>query len=230
MYELNQTFSTPELPREKLAHKGVELLNTAELLAIILNTGTKKESVSDMASRVVREYGTSALAPARDFRKLRDHLQIGEVKSMQLIAVMELGRRIFMESDGKRPVLNTPDKVWKRFRFLATKNREELHGLYINSRQRLVASEFLSIGSIGNIYISKRDIFAPALEFNAQGIIIVHNHPSGNAEPSTDDRELTEELMYASKLMGITFLDHVIVGSEAYFSFREEGLLEDLYT
>jgi DNA repair protein RadC len=230
MYELEEIEDAELRPREKLVKKGVEALSEAELLAIILNSGTRKEGVFEMASRVMREYGLSALTPARDYQKLQQHLLIGEVKAMQLASVMEFGRRAYLENKGKRLKLNTPEKIWKKYRFMAEKQREEFRGLYINKRQFLLGSELLAIGSLEMIYVSKRDIFAPAIDLNARGIVLIHNHPTGNPEPSVEDKELTKEIEEAAKMLGLVLLDHVIIGSESYFSFRLEGLIANQHS
>lgn len=226
-YKLKQDQYAHLKPREKMEQGGADVLSNAELLAIVLGVGNRRESVLDMASRVIKDYGVSALAAVRDYEKIQTHLQLGRVKAMQVTAVLELGRRIYLESDRKRMLLNSPDKVYNKYKYLAQRDREEVRVLYLNSRQMLIISVLISIGSVDFVFSRKRDILSPALEYNASGFILLHNHPSEGLSPSEEDMKFSKNLLEASKLLEVKFLDNIIVGKDGYYSFRETGLLED---
>lgn len=226
MYPFNDTAQLR--PREKFNQQGVDVLSNAELLAIILNVGSRKEGVLDLASRIIKDYGFSALAVAYDYKRLAGQLQLSSLKAMQIVAVLELGRRIYLERLGKRPILNTPAKVFQRYKYLQDKEREELRVLYLNSRQVLILDELIAVGSLDFVSGQRRDILAPALEYNATGIILLHNHPSGEVNPSKPDIEFTDSVRQAATLLNINLLDHLIIGRNKYFSFQETGMLLSL--
>jgi DNA repair protein RadC len=204
---------------------GIDVLSNAELLAVVLNVGTKSESVMDMAKRIISDYGIGAIAEVRKSQQLRQFTGISPVKSMQVTAMLEIGRRLYLEKRGTRPLLNSPAKVYKYYKHLGHKSREELRVLYLNSRQVQIVSELVAIGSIDLLPVRKRDILAPALEHGAVGIIILHNHPSGDPSPSLADKLFTKQLESAAKILDVTILDHLIIASKDYFSFRTRGLL-----
>lgn len=229
MYQLPLTDNALR-PREKLDSQGVGVLTNAELLAMILNTGTKRERIMDLAQRIMKDYGFSALANVTDYQRLSASLQISCIKAMQIVAVLELGRRLYLERMGKRPLLNTPQKVIQHFKYMENKTREEVRALYVNSRQMLVLNELIAIGGIDIVNCQVRDILAPALEYGASGIILLHNHPSGDPSPSNVDIGFTEGVARGAKILQIKLLDHIIIARNGYFSFLEGGLLTDVST
>lgn len=212
-------------PREKLLNEGVDYLSNVELLAIILTVGTRKANVLEMAGSVIREYGFNTLPNLRDFRKLSEYAGIPLYKAMQVIAMLELGRRIYKESSDRKQLLNSPEKVYKVYSSLGKKQREELHVLYLNSRQFLLGEELVSLGTVNAVEARVREVVAPALELNSAGIILLHNHPSGSASPSDADIAYTKEVAKACALLNIQLLDHLIIAEKSYFSFVEGGLL-----
>lgn len=219
-----QTKTHRSLPREKLSDVGVEALTNAELLAIVFNVGTRKERVFSLANRIIRDYGMGGLVRVRDYRKLRA-LGLSELKSMQLLAVLEIGRRFYGTDNNKAPLLNSAARVYDRFNFLVPKQREELHVAYLNNRQRLIASELIALGTAQSLVCQPRDVLVPAFECGASCLIIVHNHPSGDPYPSTEDITLTRKLEQICQQVGLVLVDHVVVAREGYFSFQQSGLL-----
>lgn len=215
-------------PREKLVAHGPDLLSNPELLAIVLGVGSRKESVLEMAARVVKDYGVAVLAGERDYAKLQRYLGLGPVKAMQVIATLELGRRLYLEVKGTRPVLNSAERVVRQMSHLRGKPREELRALYLNSRQVLITGELVAIGS--NNYVNARtsDILRPAIEYQASGIIIVHNHPSGDPAPSKEDIRFTRNLVRAAQLVAIPVLDHVIISGDKHYSMQAAGIINQL--
>lgn len=226
MYQYNfAPDNMPGGPREKLQAQGIDLLSNAELLALIINVGNRRESVLEMSQRIIKDYGVSALSGVKDYRKLLTQLELPQFKAMQIVAVLELGRRLYLENKGKRALLNSAHRVFQKFSFLGRREREELRALYLNSRQLLIGSELIAIGNINAVTAQQRDIISAALEYYASGVIIVHNHPSGEVTPSAADIDFTKQLQKGCRLLQVNLLDHVIIGKNTYFSFTEGGLM-----
>ena len=206
-----------EKPRERLINHGVEILSVAELLAIIFVSGTKKEGVLEMTSRIVREYGDKGLAHERDPQKLSQELEIPINKAIQIIACFNLGKRVF-KSEGINTFIRSAKDAYEYLTDMRHLPKEQLRGLYLNSRYQLIHDEIISIGTLTSNVVHPREVFQPALQYAAAGIVIVHNHPSGDASPTEADREITEQLIQAGKILGIDILDHVVVTKNSYQS------------
>ncbi|MCX7846521.1 MAG: DNA repair protein RadC [bacterium] len=220
--------SKPQL-REKLTTEGPEALTLPELLAIIFNTGTQKESVEQLTQRVLKEYGTHALRDARNVDELAAHARLPHHKACMLVACFELGRRLFRP---QRPnatpyFIRSPVDVYEYTRDMASLRKEQLRGLYLNARNAIIHDEVISVGTLTANLVSAREVFLPALTYAAVSVIVVHNHPSGNPEPSTEDIAITSRLAQAASVMDIKLLDHIIIGDEThgYCSLGEKGYL-----
>lgn len=209
----------PELdkPREKLINKGPAALSTAELLAVVLNTGTKKEGVLAMSERIIKEYGDRALINHRDAKAIAQDLNIPLVRATQLVAVGELGRR-FYQKKGSNAMVRTAKDAFDYLSDMQNLDKEHLRGLYLNNHYRVIHDEVISIGTVDANLIHPREVFKPALEYGAVAVILAHNHPSGIIKPSEADREVTRQIIEAGKIMGITVLDHVIIGKGKFAS------------
>lgn len=205
-------------PRERLIEHGPDALKNAELLAIILNTGYKDEGVLELASRILSEYGSKGIASERNVRRLMGELGIPQVKASQIVACFELGRRFFKEDTGRMPVIRGAEDVHEYLKDMRNLKKEVFRGLYLNTRNKLIHDEVISIGTLDANLVHPREVFGPAIEFAAAAIIVAHNHPSGDPTPSAEDRAVTERLTQAGKLLGIEVLDHVIVGKEGFAS------------
>lgn len=213
-------------PREKLKQFGPETLTNSELLAIVFNTGSVRESASKMAARAIGDYGSEILTQVKDYEQLMVSVGLTELKSMQLLAVLELGLRLFSkDKNADNPIINSPGRVAAFFEFLKKRDREELRGVYLDSRQQVIAVELISVGSRDAVIMSTNEILRAALRHRARGLILVHNHPSGNPEPSDRDVMATLDCRRAAELIEVALIDHVIVG-ENYFSFMEGGLFK----
>lgn len=205
-------------PREKLSQSGASNLSSAELLAIIFEKGTKKEGVLSMANRVIKEYGENALMKSVNVADVVSNLSLPKNKSMQLIAVAELGRRFFGNTKGKRVVLRTPKQVFEYLKDMRDLSKEHVRGLYLNAHYELIYDETITIGVVDANIIHPREVFNPAIQHGAVAVIIAHNHPSGKVNPSKADREVTKQLVEAGKILGISVLDHVIIASKGFTS------------
>ncbi len=222
-----KAWNAAERPRERLMAVGAEALSTAELLAILLRSGTTEASAWDVARELLRgaagrlrelsTYGYKDLARVRG---------VGAVKAVTLLAALELGRRRSVEPDAERPVILTSEDAFERLRpMLSDLRHEESWVLLLNNASRLVRRERLSSGGIGGTVVDVRRLYALALRYEATGVILAHNHPSGSLAPSEADRVLTRQLVAAGRVLDVHFGDHLIVAGRRYFSFRDAKLL-----
>jgi DNA repair protein RadC len=207
-----------EKPREKLVEFGPGALTIDELLAVILITGTKKEGILEMSSRILKEYGEKSILSATDVKALAADLSIPETKAGQIIACGELGRRFHKKNRNGAAVLRTAEDVFAYTADMRGLTKEHFRGLYLNAHYQLVHDEIISIGTVDANIVHPREVFRPALAYAAAAIILVHNHPSGNAEPSNADRVVTQQLREAGNLLGIELIDHVVVTSDTFTS------------
>lgn len=207
-----------EKPREKLLKFGPGVLNASELLAVLLNTGSKKENILALTKRVCQEYGTTALINQKNPKKLHEELKIPLVKACQVVACFELGRRFFEKDKGSLPILRNAQDVYDYLNDLKFLKKEHLRGLYLDSRNRLIHDEVISIGTLTANIIHPREVLRPALEYSAVAIILAHNHPSGDPTPSQEDIIITKRVSKAAKILGIDILDHIIVTENGFES------------
>lgn len=207
-----------ERPRERLSLHGPAALSTTELIAVLLSVGTSKEDVLSMAARITREYGEKNVMQETDAGRLAREVGLPIGKSMQVIAAAELGRRFFAKNDMAAPVLRTAADVFAHVTDMRQLPKEHLRGLYLNGHYKVVRDEVISIGTIDANLVHPREVFRPALEYAAAAVILVHNHPSGETDPSAADILVTEQLIEAGRLLGIELVDHVIVTKDSYAS------------
>lgn len=210
-----------ERPREKLARRGAGALSDAELVALLLRTGVPGRPALAVAEDLLRECPEGAAA---GYGKLRRVPGVGPARAAALAAAAELGRRL--RDEDPRPAV--PDGRAAAALFpaaLRSAKKEHFHGLYLDARRRLLHQETISVGTLSASLVHPREVFAPALSVSAAAVIVGHNHPSGDPSPSEEDREVTRRLRRAGEILGLPLLDHVIVSSGRWFSFREHGLL-----
>jgi DNA repair protein RadC len=203
----------------------VDHLSTHELLALAMAGHEPVTRYEKLSERIMREYGSRAVAQEKEPQALVESLGISPQRANQIIAIFELGRRFYGASEDDAPVLRGPEDIVRHVGDMTKLKREQFRGLYMNSRQKLVADEVISIGTLTSALIHPREVFRPALSHRAVSVILVHNHPSGDPEPSTDDIEMTRQLNRAGQILGITLLDHVIVGGDSWFSMKNAELI-----
>ena len=207
-------------PREKLLNQGVKALSLVELLAVILINGTKKESLLEMSNRIIREYGERSIISRENPQQMADDLHIPLGKACQIVACGELGRRFYKRDDIGLVTIRTAEDVYNYLKDISTLPKEHLRGLYLNSHNRIIHDEVISIGTINSNIVHPREIFRPAFEYGAAAVVLAHNHPSGVSLPSDADKEVTEQLIKAGKIMGINVLDHVIITKQGFVSIQ----------
>lgn len=211
-----------EKPREKMMKYGPGTLSIAELLTVVLNAGTKKEGVLAMSKRMLKEYGESTIIHQKDPKKIQASLDIPLTKACQLVACFELGRRFFRE-DGRRPfMIRTASQVFDYLKDMRDLPKEHLRGLYLDSHYQLIHDEVISIGSLTSNIVHPREVFRPALEYAASAVILAHNHPSGIPKASDADIEVTQQIVEAGKILGISLLDHVVITKTKFESVPVE--------
>ncbi len=224
-----QNILQTEQPYEKCLHKGVSALSDTELLAVLLRTGTKGTSVMELAMHILGpQCGEDGILNLHRLTldKLMEIKGIGEVKGIQLICLSELAKRMAKASAKEGLLLNHPstiaDYYMEDMRHL---EQEELKLLMLNTKSRLLGEADVFKGTVNASLISPRELFITALEKHAVGIILLHNHPSGDPTPSTSDILLTKRIKEAGSLLGIELLDHIIIGNNCYMSFVEQKLI-----
>lgn len=209
-------------PRQKLIKHGPETLSPQELLSVILNVGSRGEGVVEMSNRILREYGEKSIFAERDAVKLSKDLNIPLIKACQIIACGELGKRFFEKNAAGFTLIRTAKDVFEYLHDMRKLPKEHLRGLYLNSHNRIIHDEVISIGTINTNIVHPREVFRPAIEYCAVAIVLAHNHPSGSTVPSAEDIQITEQIIKAGKVVGIHLLDHVIITRDSFSSIKSK--------
>ncbi len=223
MKELPQS----EQPVEKCARYGAQALSDAELLAVILRSGTKDMTALQLSQLLLARKERSLLnLIVMDLDEMREIPGIGLVKAVQLKCVAELSRRIAKTRRAGRVTLDNPDSVASYYmESMRHEQKEKLLLAMFNGKSHLLGEEVVSVGTVNASLVSSREIFIKALAYGAVQIVLLHNHPSGDPRPSAEDIRVTKAVASAGDLIGISLADHIIIGDNRYVSFREEGLL-----
>lgn len=220
-------WSEDDQPREKLRDNGAQALSDAELLAILVGSGSSQEDAVSLMKRILSDCNNNLNALGKmSIRQLCEYKGIGEAKAITILAACELGKRRQMEKPEERPDLGTATKIYNHMHpLLQDSDVEEFWLLLMNQNFRLIKQVRISHGGITETAVDIRIIMREAVLANATIIAVCHNHPSGNLRPSQHDNDLTAQLQQACKLMRIHFMDHVILTDGNYFSYRETGRL-----
>lgn len=209
-------------PREKLEKYGPERLSNSELLAILLRTGSQGINVVDLASKILKKFSGSGL-PGASLKELKNTFGLGAAKACEIIACFELGSRLLQNKQSV--LLFSPNDVWNELKDIRDNKKEHFVIFFLDTRNQEIKREIVSIGSLNANLIHPREVFEPAVKYLSAQIIIAHNHPSGDPLPSQEDLDITKQLVEAGKILGIGIKDHVIVGSDKFFSFAEHQLI-----
>ncbi|HEY3360903.1 MAG TPA: DNA repair protein RadC [Methanosarcina sp.] len=214
-----------ERPRERLIRNGPESLSNAELLGIILRTGSREENVVNLCSRILTEYSIKQLSLANVSRLMHVH-GVGKAKAAQIAAVFELARRLetFVE-EPKRKVCSPKDVYMLMYPKMREQKKEKFITLCLDTKNQILKEEVVSIGSLNASIVHPREVFKSALMESSASVIMVHNHPSGDPSPSREDIIVTEKIVEGGKLLGIDVLDHIIIGEGRYVSLKDEGFV-----
>lgn len=208
-------------PRERFQKLGIAVLSDAELIAIVLQKGTRKENAIDMGNRLISKFGIGKLSEL-SLNELQEVDGIGPAKAMQIKAIFELNKRHNLARINGGQIKSAKDVFDYASQKLALADREQFMILYLDSKNRILRDEIVSVGTLNSSIIHPREIFRGAIKESANAIILVHNHPSGDPMPSEEDKEITQKLFGAGELLDIKVLDHVIIGNGFYsFSMKE---------
>ena len=218
-----------ERPRERVKRIGIENISNEELLAILIKTGTKNNSVKDIAQEVLKKLNSINNLENINYNTFNGIKGLGEVKTIEIMAAIELGKRIFLLKEEKiNLIYNSPDVIYKNNYYLFIgKKQEYFYCLYLDNKSRLIERKLLFMGTINQSIVHPREIFKEAYLTSASKIICLHNHPSGDIKPSKEDIYLTKSLVEIGKLQGISVIDHIIVGKDNYYSFYDKN--KDLF-
>lgn len=212
-------------PRERLRLVGASALNTSELLAIILNTGIRGESVTTMAQRMLHENGGLAGLMRMDVVDLARVRGLGEAKAAKVKAALELGRRLSVMSEDDRPRIGTPEDIVLLLGVeMAALEQERVRVVMLDTKHRILATTEVYQGSVNSVSVRMAEIFKPAVRHNATSLVLVHNHPSGDPAPSAADINMTRDAVSAGSLLGIDVIDHIIIGRGTHVSLKRLGL------
>lgn len=211
-----------ERPREKLEKYGPGKLSDAELLAILLRTGTKDLNVVNLSKKILRKFKNAKISEA-NLEELKKTHGLGVAKACEIMACFELGKRILK---GKQTsILLSPKDIWDRMADIRGSKKEHFIIFYLDSRSQEIEREIISVGTLTESLVHPREVFEPAITRKAASVIIAHNHPSGNLKPSDDDIEITKKLANAGKILGIEVIDHIIATKNNFFSLKENKLI-----
>jgi len=222
-----KNWQNDDRPREKLLLKGKQALSNAELIAILIGSGNTKESAVELAQRIMQSVDNNLINLSRlSIKELMRFNGIGEAKAITIVGAMELGRRRREEEVKEKKKIGSSKDVFEIFQpNLADSPFEEFWILLVNRANKIIGKYQISQGGVSGTIADPKRIFHLALENLASGIILCHNHPSGNIQPSQPDIKLTKKIKEGSLLLEINLLDHIIIGDENYYSFADNGMM-----
>jgi DNA repair protein RadC len=213
-------------PRERAVRLGAKHLSNQEILAILLGSGTREESVMALANRVLMHFEGLKLLQEATFEELTSIKGIGDAKSVQILAALELGKRMSQYKPDERYVIRSPDDganyVMEEMRTL---KQEHFVVLFLDSKNYIIHRKTIFVGSLNASIVHPREVYREAVKRSAASIIVAHNHPSGDPSPSKEDIQVTRRLVESGKIMGIELLDHLIIGNRKFVSLKEKGYL-----
>lgn len=212
-------------PREKMLAKGEEYLSEAELLAILLGSGTRKLSAIELAQHLLQKYDGLRLFKTLTIQEMLEHEGIGLAKAARIRAAAELGRRLALMSNQQQQIKSPEDVKNYVMEDMRYYDREHFKCLYLNRKNQVISLETISIGGLANSLVHPREVFKPAVKRSAAAVILIHNHPSGDPTPSKEDINITKRLIESGKLLGIEVLDHVIIGDGRYVSLKASNVI-----
>ena len=215
-----------ERPRERLQKFGPEALSAQELLALVIGRGIPNKSVMNIAQELLAKFGNVKAIGQATIEELSQIKGIGLAKAAQIKACFELGKRENLEPELKNFDVKNPEGVVKAIRAsIQDKAKEHFKLILLNPRNKIIGISTISIGTLNASLVHPREVFKDAIVHSAASVVLAHNHPSGDPEPSEDDIAITKRLIEAGKILGIEVMDHIIIAKNGFFSFKERGLV-----
>ena len=215
-----------EWPRDRLQKFGAEALSAQELLALVIGRGISKKSVMSIAQELLVRFGNIKTISQATIEELSQIKGIGLAKAAQLKACFELGKREELEPELKNFDIKDPESVVRAIRAsIKDKAKEHFKLILLNPRNKIIGISTISIGTLNASLVHPREVFKDAITHSAASVVLAHNHPSGDPEPSEDDIKITKKLVDSGKILGIEVLDHIIIGKNNFCSFKERGLI-----
>jgi DNA repair protein RadC len=216
----------PERPRERLQKLGPDALSSQELLALVIGRGIPKKSVITIAQELMARFGNVKAISQATLEELSQIKGIGPAKAAQIKACFELAKRENLEADEESFDIKNPEAVFKLMSSsIKDKAKEHFKLILLNSRNKKIGLSTISIGTLTTSLVHPREVFKDAITHSAASVILAHNHPSGDPEPSEDDLKITRKLVESGKILGVEVIDHIIIGKTNFYSFREKGLI-----
>lgn len=213
-------------PRERLIRQGADSLSNQELIAILLRTGTKQESVLVLANRILSSFDKIQDLKYATIEEMMQVKGVGKAKAVQLLAAAEIGKRLYRKhSEGRYTIRSPEDAAAYLMTDMSSLNQEHFVVLFLNVKNEVLHKQTIFIGSLNSSIVHPREIFREAVKRSAASIIAAHNHPSGNPSPSPEDIEVTKRLIEAGSIMGIEVIDHIIIGDHKFLSLKEKGYM-----
>ena len=221
-----QSLPLHERPREKLLQKGVDSVKDHELLAILLRTRIEGKNVLEVSQSIIQKYQLEKLLQL-SLQELMSIKGIGKDKACTILAAFELTKRAIKVNDFSLPIIKNPQDIVNQLSSIRSHKKEHFMVLYLNARCQIIHRETISIGTVNSSIVHPREVYEPAIRCCATDIILAHNHPSGDPEPSDPDIALTHRLVDVGKIMGIEVMDHIILTQKDFFSMRAEGCFKE---
>lgn len=220
-----KTLPKGERPREKLLMYGVDSLSNIELLAIILRTGSKKETALELSRKVLSLNESISFLKDISIEELKSIKGIGEAKASEILATIELGKRISLDTNFYKKIKSSTDIGNYLVDLMGNYKQEYFNIILLDTKNNIIGVKNISKGSLNSTIVHPREVFKEAVKKSTASLILAHNHPSGETDPSKEDIGITKKLLEVGNIVGINVLDHIIIGQNKYFSFKEEGLI-----
>ena len=214
-----------ERPRERLERQGASALSQAELLAILIRVGVKGENALEVAQRILERFRGLRGLQSASFLEISRERGIGKAKAAQIQAAIELGNRLSRERPIERVIINSPEEAANLIRYeMSGLDHEEIWTMLLDTRNKLIEIKHIYVGSLNSAFARTAEIFKPAILANAAGIILAHNHPSGESNPSPEDIAITRNLVQAGRMLDIDLVDHLVIAANEFTSLKERHL------
>ena len=214
-----------ERPRERLEKQGASALSQAELLAILIRVGVKGENALEVAQRILERFRGLRGLQSASFLEISRERGIGKAKAAQIQAAIELGNRLSRERPIERVIINSPEEAANLIRYeMSGLDHEEIWTMLLDTRNKLIEIKHIYVGSLNSAFARTAEIFKPAILANAAGIILAHNHPSGESNPSPEDISMTRNLVQAGRMLDIDLVDHLVIAANEFTSLKERHL------